>query len=63
MSKEYEFVKNFSKITVKSACDQAGVSKSNYWGERVSKKKAKEVKNIIIASLIKLIQEELQDGN
>lgn len=61
MSRDYEFVKNFSKITVKSACEKAGVSKSNFWGERVSKKKAKEIKNIIILSIIKLIQDELNN--
>lgn len=61
--KDIEFIKKFSKITVKSVCDEAGVTKSNFWSERISEEKAKEVKRIILLSLINIIKEDLENEN
>ena len=59
--KDIEFIKKFSKITIKSACDKAGVSKSNFWGERISNEKAKEIKHILLISIFKIIIEDLDN--
>lgn len=59
--KDIEFIKKFSKITIKSACDQAGVSKSNFWGERVNEEKVKEIKRILLIAILKIIMEDLNN--
>lgn len=58
---DIEFIKKFSKITVRSACKKAGVNEHNFWGERVKQEKVKEIKNIIILAVIKLIEDELNE--
>lgn len=56
-----DFIKKFSKITVKDACAKVGVkSCSNLWAGRVAEDKAEQVKNILITQFLQLIQDDLE---
>ena len=59
---DLDFIKKFSKITIKDACAKVGVkSCSNLWAGRVSDDKTEQVKNIVITQFLQLIQDDLED--
>lgn len=58
---ELEFIKRFSKITVKSACERSGVnSPSNLFADRVAKDKVHQVKMHLYNSMLQLIQDDVE---
>ena len=57
---DLEFIKRFSKITIKNACEKAGIaSSSNLWAGRVAPEKIARVKDILIIEFLNLIQDDL----
>ena len=59
---DLEFIKRFSKITIKSACEKAGVnSPSNLFAGRVASDKVYHVKSVIITEFLNLIQDDLDN--
>lgn len=58
---DLEFIKRFSKITVKGACEMAGVnSPSNLFADRVAKDKVHQVKLHLFNSILSLIQDDVE---
>lgn len=58
MSKDIEFIKKFSKITISSAVKESGLaSTSNIWSGKVNPKTAEKVKKTIIKKVLILISE------
>ena len=58
---DLEFIKRFSKITVKGACERAGVnSPSNLFADRVAKDKVHQVKMHIYNSVLNLLQDDVE---
>ena len=47
MNEDLEYIKMFSKITIKDACVRAGVHKQNLWTGKTSKKNIKKVRKIL----------------
>lgn len=60
---DIEFIRKFSKITVKGACDQAGVNKSNIWSDKAKEDNIKAVKKILIISMLNLLKDEVSNEN
>lgn len=57
---DLEFIKRFSKITIKNACEKAGIaSSSNFWAGRVAPDKIARVKDILILEFLNLIQDDI----
>lgn len=57
---DLDFIKSFSKITIKDACSKVGVkSCSNLWAGRVSPDKSKRIKEMLIIEFLNLIQDDL----
>ena len=58
---DLEFIKRFSKITIKSACEQAGVnSPSNLFADRVAKDKVRMVKIHLYNAMLGLLQDDIE---
>ena len=58
---DLEFIKRFSKITVKGACEMAGVnSPSNLFADRVAREKVYQVKMHLYNSILRLIQDDVE---
>ena len=60
---DLEYIKAFSKITIKSICDELNIDKSNLYRGNTSKNKVELVKNTIterINELNKKYKEELE---
>lgn len=58
---DLEFIKRFSKITIKSACEQAGVnSPSNLFADRVAKDKVHMVKIHLYNAMLGLLQDDIE---
>ena len=58
---DLEFIKRFSKITVKGACEMSGVnSPSNLFADRVAKDKVHMVKMHLYNSILGLIQDDVE---
>lgn len=58
---DLEFIKRFSKITVKSACERSGVnSPSNLFADRVAKDKVHQVKMHLYNAILGLIQDDVE---
>lgn len=51
---DYDFIKKFSKITIKKVCDDNNISDSNIWAGRASKKKLHIVRTSIESEIAKL---------
>ena len=51
---DLEYIKKFSKITVKSVCDKTSVDKSNLFSGRTSKENIKKVREQIESEVAKL---------
>lgn len=61
--KDIDFIKNFSKITIKGSCKRAKVDRANLWAGRVSDDKVKKVREEIEHQVAKLyLKEEENDG-
>lgn len=62
--KDIDFIKNFSKITIKGSCKRAKVDRANLWAGRVSADKVKKVREEIEDQLAKLYikKQEENDG-
>lgn len=48
---DLEFIKAFSKIKVKTICDELGIDKSNLWRGNTSPENIKKVKEKIIEKI------------
>lgn len=51
---DLEYIKKFSKITIKDVCDKAKVNKSNLFAGRTSKENFKKVREEIESEIAKL---------
>lgn len=51
---DYDFIKKFSKITIKKVCDDNNINDSNIWTGRASKKKLHIVRTSIESEIAKL---------
>lgn len=59
---DLEYIKKFSKITIKNVCDKVKVDKSNLYAGRVNKNKVKKIRKMIENDIATLyILEEDQD--
>lgn len=56
--KDLEFIRKFSKITVKDACKENGVNSSNLYAGRCSDEKVHFVRQYIEARIAKLTIED-----
>lgn len=56
--KDIEFIKNFSKITLKKICELEGINPSNLLAGRCSLKKEHRIKARIEYEILKLYEEE-----
>ena len=56
--KDLDFIRKFSKITVKDACKENGVNSSNLYAGRCSDKKVHVVRQYIEAKIAKLTIED-----
>lgn len=54
--KDLEFIKAFSKINIKTICNDLNIDKSNLWAGRTSKHNIKIVKDEIIKRVEELIK-------
>lgn len=58
---DLEFIKRFSKITIKNACEMSGVnSPSNLFADRVAKDKVKLVKIHLYNAMLSLLQDDVE---
>lgn len=57
---DLEYIKKFSKITVKDICKKNKVNKSNLYAGRTAKKNVKLIRKSIECELAKLYVEEYQ---
>lgn len=53
---DLEFIKNFSKITIKDICKKAKVNKANLYTNRASKENINKVKRLIESEIAKLYE-------
>lgn len=51
---DLEYIKRFSQITIKLACEKANVNVSNLWSGKTSKKNIIKVKKILESEVAKL---------
>lgn len=51
---DLEYIKKFSKISIKSVCDKAKVDKSNLYSGKTSKKNIKKVRKYIESNIAEL---------
>lgn len=51
---DLEYIKKFSKISIKSVCDKANVDKANLYSGRTSKKNIKKVRKYIESNIAEL---------
>ena len=51
---DYEYIKRFSKITIKKVCDDNNISDSNIWAKKASKEKMHLVRTSIESEIAKL---------
>lgn len=51
---DLDYIKKFSKITIKSVCEKANVDRSNVFNGRTTKKNIKKVKEQIENDIAKL---------
>lgn len=51
---DLEYIKKFSKISIKSVCDKAKVDKANLYAGRTSKKNIKKVRKYIESNIAEL---------
>lgn len=58
---DLDYIKKFSKITIKSVCEKAKVDRSNVFNGRTSKKNIKKVKKQIENDIAKLYLIEEKD--
>lgn len=58
---DLEYIKKFSKITMKSVCEKANVDKANVFSGKASKKKINKVKRQIESEVAKLYVIEVDD--
>lgn len=60
MSKEknLKFIKDFSKISVASICEELNVNKSNLWAGKASVKNTENVRKTIEKRVSELIEDE-----
>lgn len=56
--KDLDFIRKFSKITVKDACKENGVNSSNLYADRCSDEKVHVVRQYIEARIAKLTIED-----
>lgn len=58
---DLEFIKRFSKITIKNACEKSGVnSPSNLFADRVAKDKVHMVKIHLYNAMLGLLQDDIE---
>ena len=53
---ELQQIKDFSKITIKSICDEIGIDTSTLWSGRLSASKVSLVKQLIIEKVNKIFE-------
>ena len=58
---DLEYIKKFSKITMKSICEKAKVDKANVFSGKASKKNINKVKRQIESEVAKLYLVEVED--
>ena len=51
---DLDYIKKFSKISIKSVCDKANVDKANLYSGRTSKKNIKKVRKYIESNIAEL---------
>ena len=51
---DLEYIKKFSKISIKSVCDKAKVDKANLYAGRTSKKNIRKVRKYIESNIAEL---------
>ena len=56
--KDLEFIKKFSKITIKGACDEAGVNRSTLLNGCASADKEREVRDVLEKKFFNLYMEK-----
>lgn len=61
--KDIEFIKRFSKISIRGACDKHGVKENNLWADKAADEKIEKVKNELIISVLMLVLEDLNNDN
>ena len=54
---ELEFIKRFSKITIRKACEDTGVSPSNLWSGKANSIKVQKVREYIVTAVNNLLLE------
>ena len=57
---DLEFIKKFSKITVKRVCDENNISASNLWSGRLNKDKVHKVRKAIEAEMGEIYVQEFR---
>lgn len=57
---DLDFIKSFSKISIKKVCCDNGVDASNLWSGRVSNKKLHLIRKAIEYEISKLYKEEYE---
>ena len=55
---DIQYIKEFSKITIKKICEDNKVTPSNLWSNRLSKKKLHAIKTSIESEVAKLYIKE-----
>lgn len=55
---DIQYIKEFSKITIKKICEDNKVTPSNLWSNRLSKKKLHSIKTSIESEVAKLYIKE-----
>lgn len=55
---DLDFIKKFSKITVKRVCEENGISSSNLWSGRLSQEKVHTIRKAIEAEMGTIYVEE-----
>lgn len=60
---DLEYIKKFSKISIKSVCDKAKVDKANLYAGRTSKSNIKKVRKYIESNIAELylLNEDVKD--
>lgn len=58
---DLEYIKKFSKITVKNICESLKVDSSNLWAGRTSAAKTKLIRKALEAELAKLVIEDYEN--
>lgn len=54
---DLDFIKKFSKITIRKACEKTQVNQGNLWNGKASGKSIELVKNSIVKELLMLFEE------